>query len=77
VKAVRESWDWTQGGLASAIGAPRSTVNRIENGHAKQIEPDVILRLAEMFETTTDHLLRDSLEVPASAYKDGVIPDSE
>lgn len=53
---LRKEHGWSQADLASRIGGDAGQISRYENG---RITPsaDVIVRLAEVFDVTTDYLL--------------------
>jgi transcriptional regulator with XRE-family HTH domain len=46
IRALRESKGWTQGELAEKAKVTRATVNRLENGHPRSIDLNVLERLA-------------------------------
>lgn len=46
IRALRETKGWTQGVLAAKAKVTRATVNRLENGHPRSIDLDVLERLA-------------------------------
>ena len=58
VLELRKENGWSQADLASKIGGDAGQISRYEHG---RITPsaDVIIRLAEVFDVTTDYLLLD------------------
>jgi transcriptional regulator with XRE-family HTH domain len=56
VQELRKERGWSQADVASRIGADAGQISRYESG---RITPsaDAIVRLAEVFDVTTDHLL--------------------
>ncbi len=56
VKELRKQHSWSQGELAERVGADPAQISRYENG---RITPsaDVIVKLAETFDVSTDYLL--------------------
>lgn len=74
VHELRKERGWSQAELASRIGADAGQISRYENG---RITPsaDAIVRLAEVFDVTTDYLLietapRRPLHAPEDALGD-------
>ena len=61
-----EDHGWSQADLATRIGGDAGQISRYENG---KITPpvDVVVRLAELFDVTTDYLLIDG--APRRAFK--------
>ncbi len=56
IKDLREDHDLTQQQVADYLGMKQSQYSRYERGH-RDIPTDVLLRLAELYKTTTDYLL--------------------
>ena len=58
VLELRKEHGWSQAELASKISGDAAQISRYENG---RITPsaDVVVRLAEVFDVTTDYLLLD------------------
>lgn len=58
VKQLRAEHSWSQGDLATQIGADAAQISRYENG---RITPsaDALVRLAETFDVSCDYLLLD------------------
>lgn len=58
VKQLRTEHGWSQGDLATKIGADAAQISRYENG---RITPsaDALIRLAEIFDVSCDYLLLD------------------
>lgn len=58
VLELRKEHGWSQAELAAKIGGDAAQISRYENG---RITPsaDVIVRLSEVFDVTTDYLLLD------------------
>lgn len=63
VRRLREEREWSQSGLETAIDATKGSMSRIEVGDAKNVKPEVIARLADIFDISADDLLRDDREV--------------
>lgn len=64
IKPLREGKGWTQGELAENAGVTRATVNRLENGHPRSIDLDVLERLALALEVAPGLLLVQEPEQP-------------
>lgn len=56
IKELRIECGLTQKELANKIGAAQNTISQYENGTAKA-SIEIIVRLAEVLNTTTDYLL--------------------
>ncbi len=56
IRDLREDHDLTQRQIASMLGMPQSQYNRYEQGY-RDIPTDILIRLADMFHTSTDYLL--------------------
>ncbi len=56
LRALRESAGWTQIELATRLGVGNSTVSQYEGGH-RVPDADTLVRLAQLFKVTLDHLL--------------------
>ena len=58
IKALRKEHGWSQADLATRVGGDAGQISRYENG---KITPsvDVVVRLAEIFDVSTDYLLLD------------------
>ena len=58
IKALRKEHGWSQADLATRVGGDAGQISRYENG---KITPsvDVVVRLAEIFDVSTDYLLVD------------------
>lgn len=70
VHELRKERGWSQAELANKIGADAGQISRYENG---RITPsaDAIVRLAEVFDVTTDYLLiEDAPRRPLRAPED-------
>ena len=61
---MRKKNGWSQEELAEMLGVSRQSVSKWEGA---QSMPDMnrIIRLAELFDVSTDYLLRDDIELPA------------
>jgi len=66
VHALRKEHGWSQGELAEKVGADPAQISRYENG---RITPsaDVVVRIAEVFDVSTDYLLVDDAPADPSA----------
>jgi len=66
IKALRKELSWSQADLAGRIGGDAGQISRYENG---KITPsvEVVVRLAELFNVTTDYLLIDG--APRRTFK--------
>jgi len=72
VKELRKEHGWSQGELAERVGADPAQISRYENG---RITPsaDVVVKLAEVFDVSTDHLLvEDSPRRPFRPAEDAL-----
>lgn len=58
---LRKKAGWSQEELANQLGVSRQSVSKWESG-ASIPDLDKILRLSQLFEVSTDYLLRDDLE---------------
>jgi transcriptional regulator with XRE-family HTH domain len=56
IKALRSEHRWSQGDLATKIGADAGQISRYENGHIAP-SADAIVRLAEALDASCDYLL--------------------
>ena len=56
LKDLREDNDLTQQQVADYLGMKQSQYSRYERGH-RDIPTDVLIKLAELYKTTTDYLL--------------------
>ncbi|MFB1100851.1 helix-turn-helix domain-containing protein [Terribacillus sp. JSM ZJ617] len=59
IAALREKKDIKQYDLADRIGLTKYQLNRYEKGHSNP-DPDIIVKLADFFDVTTDYLLGKS-----------------
>jgi transcriptional regulator with XRE-family HTH domain len=74
VHELRKEHGWSQADLAAKIGADAGQISRYENG---RITPsaDALVRLAEVFDVTTDYLLIDDApRRPLHAPEDALGP---
>jgi transcriptional regulator with XRE-family HTH domain len=62
LQKLRERKGMSQEELAALLGFARSHLSRIERG-VKMPHARLIIRLADIFEVSTDQLMRDELEV--------------
>ena len=58
IRALRSELRWSQGELATKIGADSGQISRYENGHIAP-SADAIVRLAEALDVSCDYLLVD------------------
>ena len=56
IRDLREDHDLTQRQLASLLRMPQPQYNRYEQG-LRDIPPPVLIKLADLYETSTDYLL--------------------
>ena len=54
---LREERDWKKTELARRLGISHSQVSRIESGETGTLSSDILIRLAEVFDVSTDYLL--------------------
>lgn len=66
IKDLREDKDWTQKHLAGLLGVAPNTVTNYEN-EKRQLTPELILKLCDIFNCTADYLLGRS-NVPRSKW---------
>ena len=57
ITQLREERDWKKTELARRLGISRSQVSRIESGETGTLSSDILIRLAEVFDVSTDYLL--------------------
>lgn len=57
LKALRQSHKLSQRRVAELIGITESSYSKIENGHS-QMSIDVLMKLAEVLNTSMDYLIR-------------------
>ncbi|MBR2930464.1 MAG: helix-turn-helix transcriptional regulator [Clostridia bacterium] len=69
IMRLRRMRGWTQEELADKVGVSRQAVSRWESGGALP-DVDKILLLAELFEVSTDYLLKDSETLPEAPDPD-------
>ena len=48
IRRVREALDISQEELGAKAGVARVTINRLENGHRKQVDPGLVRRIARV-----------------------------
>ena len=58
---LRKKNEWSQEELAEQLGISRQSVSKWESG-ASIPDLDKIIRMSELFDVSTDYLLKDSLE---------------
>ncbi|MBQ2818890.1 MAG: helix-turn-helix transcriptional regulator [Clostridia bacterium] len=56
LRDLREDHDLSQQQVADYLGMKQSQYSRYERGH-RDIPTDVLIKLAELYKTTTDYLL--------------------
>lgn len=56
IRALREDRDWTQQQVADLLYINRRTYGAYENG-VNAMSPEILIRLAEIYETSVDYLL--------------------
>ena len=56
IKDLREDHDLTQQQVADYLGMKQSQYSRYERGY-RDIPTDILIKLAELYKTTTDYLL--------------------
>ena len=56
LRDLREDGDYTQSNLAQLLNIRKNTYSQYENGQ-RQLPIDVLIRLAEFFQTSTDYIL--------------------
>ena len=68
VRDLRKEHGWSQGELAEKVGADPAQISRYENG---RITPsaDAVVRIAEVFDVSTDYLLVD--DAPRRPFRQG------
>lgn len=57
VKELRKGRQWNQAQLAEKVGVARSQITRLESGETRNVNSDLIVKLAQVFGVTTDYLL--------------------
>lgn len=70
---LRKKNGWSQEELAEKLGVSRQTVSKWESA---QSTPDLdrVLKLARLFDVSTDYLLRDEMEAEESAHVESAEP---
>ena len=66
IALLRRKNGWSQEELADQLAVSRQAVSKWESG-ASIPDLDKILKLSELFQVTTDYLLKDALEQPDAA----------
>lgn len=61
LKSLRKQRNWTQGKIAEQLGLSIPALSKIEGGFTN-VNITRLKQLAEIFNTTTDHLLHTSIE---------------
>ena len=70
IKDLRQASGWTQDQLARRLGVVRSTVSMYENND-RQLDPDTISALCDIFGCTADYLLgRSDSPLPVISPED-------
>ena len=74
ITALRRQRGWSQEELAGQLGVSRQAVSKWESAAAI---PDLerILKMSQIFEVSTDYLLKEELEQPEVAVTTGEEPD--
>lgn len=67
VRDLREDHDLTQRQLAAILGLTQPQYFRYEQGY-RDLPTDILIRLADLYETTTDYILGRT-DVPAAPHK--------
>ena len=57
VARLRKMKKWSQSELAKRLGEARSQITRLESGETRNVNSDLIVRLAKIFSVSTDYLL--------------------
>lgn len=69
LKETRKAKRFSQKKVADFLGIDKATYGRIESGEIRMINSDCLIRLADLYGTTTDYLLGLS-DVPERTYYD-------
>lgn len=56
IKQLRDARNWTQDDLAERAGVHKNTIQRYENATIKNPDLDLLIRIAEVLDTTLDYL---------------------
>jgi transcriptional regulator with XRE-family HTH domain len=56
-KLLRQKQGWTQQDIADKLNMSRSTIANYESGEKKIPREETLIRIADLFNTTTDYLL--------------------
>lgn len=56
IRDLREDKDWTQRQIADILNTTQPQYNRYEQGY-RDIPTDILIKLAELFHTSTDYIL--------------------
>src|SRR5690554_1468633 len=57
IRKLREKKSLEQIELAELVGISQSKMNKIETGYQKRIEPDILVKLANSLNVSTDYLM--------------------
>lgn len=74
LKELRTSKNLFQKEVAEILGIDRTTYSKYENG-ASEPSHEILLKLAEIFEVSTDYLLGRDKKEPTSVSADGLDPE--
>ncbi len=64
IRTLRERQGLSQGELANQVGVSRTHINKLESG-SKSPSTKLMLKLADVFGTTIDALMRDEIDLEA------------
>lgn len=63
---LRKESNWSQEELASQLGVSRQSISKWESGSSLP-DLDKIIKLSQIFDVSTDYLLKDEMEEDTSA----------
>jgi transcriptional regulator with XRE-family HTH domain len=73
LRVLRQRYGMTQRDLADALGyASQGYITEIEAGH-KQPTAEFVLKTADLFQVTTDQLMRDTLDLTSNQTRESPV----
>lgn len=69
ITELREMQKWSQAELARRVNIPQATISRIESNRIENPNPQILLKLAEIFDVSVDSLLGKKEQVVFRGYE--------